>query len=224
MISVMAHPTTAGVLASFATPRRRDRRRAGRAALLHRPARRPADDAREAARTTSASPSRTSASATSTRSSRGPSCAATSPPPPPVGQWRVKPSSASASGSSKLRSLPLLRGARPLRRARAAPAPARAHRGGAEPTEEEIWRSVELARHEDRPYTLDYVERLFEDFVELHGDRDPRRRPGDRRRPRPLRRPHGRRDRPPEGPRHQGAHAPQLRDGATRRATARRCG
>jgi acetyl-CoA carboxylase carboxyl transferase subunit alpha len=41
----------------------------------------------------------------------------------------------------------------------------------AEPTDEEIWRSVELARHPARPYTLDYVERLFEDFVELHGDR-----------------------------------------------------
>ena len=25
----------------------------------------------------------------------------------------------------------------------------------AEPTDEEIWRSVELARHQDRPYTLD---------------------------------------------------------------------
>ena len=41
----------------------------------------------------------------------------------------------------------------------------------AEPTDEEIWRSVELARHQDRPYTLDYVERLFDDFFELHGDR-----------------------------------------------------
>jgi acetyl-CoA carboxylase carboxyl transferase subunit alpha len=40
----------------------------------------------------------------------------------------------------------------------------------AEPTGEEIWRSVELARHPDRPYTLDYVERLLEDWVELHGD------------------------------------------------------
>jgi acetyl-CoA carboxylase carboxyl transferase subunit alpha len=30
---------------------------------------------------------------------------------------------------------------------------------------------VRLARHPDRPYTLDYVERIFEDFVELHGDR-----------------------------------------------------
>jgi len=40
-----------------------------------------------------------------------------------------------------------------------------------EPTSEEIWRSVELARHEDRPYTLDYVARLVEDWFELHGDR-----------------------------------------------------
>ena len=42
----------------------------------------------------------------------------------------------------------------------------------AEPTDEEIWRSVELARHQDRPYTLDYVERMCDDFVELHGDRN----------------------------------------------------
>lgn len=41
----------------------------------------------------------------------------------------------------------------------------------AEPGEEEIWRAVELARHQERPYTLDYVERMFDDFVELHGDR-----------------------------------------------------
>jgi acetyl-CoA carboxylase carboxyl transferase subunit alpha len=40
-----------------------------------------------------------------------------------------------------------------------------------EASDEEIWRSVELARHQDRPYTLDYVGRLFDDFVELHGDR-----------------------------------------------------
>src|SRR5919109_4561728 len=41
----------------------------------------------------------------------------------------------------------------------------------ADPTAEEIWQSVELARHPDRPYTLDYVERIFDDFFELHGDR-----------------------------------------------------
>ena len=41
----------------------------------------------------------------------------------------------------------------------------------AEPTGAEIWRSVQLARHEDRPYTLDYVGRILDDWVELHGDR-----------------------------------------------------
>src|SRR3954464_15695415 len=30
---------------------------------------------------------------------------------------------------------------------------------------------VQLARHPDRPYSLDFFERLFEDFVEIHGDR-----------------------------------------------------
>src|SRR5205814_2098595 len=38
-------------------------------------------------------------------------------------------------------------------------------------TDDEIWQRVELARHADRPYTLDYVERLLDDWVELHGDR-----------------------------------------------------
>jgi acetyl-CoA carboxylase carboxyl transferase alpha subunit len=38
-------------------------------------------------------------------------------------------------------------------------------------TDEEIWRSVELARHDERPYTLDYVERILDDWFELRGDR-----------------------------------------------------
>jgi acetyl-CoA carboxylase carboxyl transferase subunit alpha len=38
-------------------------------------------------------------------------------------------------------------------------------------SDEEIWHSVELARHQDRPYTLDYVTRILDDWVELHGDR-----------------------------------------------------
>jgi len=33
------------------------------------------------------------------------------------------------------------------------------------------WQRVELARHSQRPYTLDYVPLLFEDFSEIHGDR-----------------------------------------------------
>ena len=34
-----------------------------------------------------------------------------------------------------------------------------------------VWQKVQLSRHPDRPYFLDYLERIFEDFVELHGDR-----------------------------------------------------
>jgi acetyl-CoA carboxylase carboxyl transferase subunit alpha len=33
------------------------------------------------------------------------------------------------------------------------------------------WQKVQLSRHPARPYTLDYIERLIEGFVELHGDR-----------------------------------------------------
>jgi acetyl-CoA carboxylase carboxyl transferase subunit alpha len=35
----------------------------------------------------------------------------------------------------------------------------------------DAWARVLLARHPQRPYTLDYIERLFSDFTELHGDR-----------------------------------------------------
>ena len=41
----------------------------------------------------------------------------------------------------------------------------------ADTSDEAIWRSVELARHPDRPYTMDYVEHFIDDWVELHGDR-----------------------------------------------------
>src|SRR5438132_13401382 len=34
------------------------------------------------------------------------------------------------------------------------------------------WARTELARHSDRPYTLDFVERIFTDWTELHGDRN----------------------------------------------------
>ena len=33
------------------------------------------------------------------------------------------------------------------------------------------WQKVQLSRHPARPYTLDYIERLVVDFIELHGDR-----------------------------------------------------
>lgn len=34
------------------------------------------------------------------------------------------------------------------------------------------WQRVQLARHPERPYTLDYIFLMTEDFIELHGDRD----------------------------------------------------
>ena len=33
------------------------------------------------------------------------------------------------------------------------------------------WQRVQMSRHPQRPYTLDYIENMLEDFVELHGDR-----------------------------------------------------
>src|ERR687896_1412700 len=70
---------------------------------------------------------------------------------------------------AKLRELPLLRGvgvADEMARLQR-----QIERIAAEPSADDVWRSVELARHQDRPYTLDYVERVCDDFIELHGDR-----------------------------------------------------
>lgn len=33
------------------------------------------------------------------------------------------------------------------------------------------WQRVQIARHQQRPYTLDYLQNSFSDFIELHGDR-----------------------------------------------------
>src|SRR5690606_4635504 len=33
------------------------------------------------------------------------------------------------------------------------------------------WQRVQLSRHPERPYTLYYIEKMFSNFVELHGDR-----------------------------------------------------
>jgi acetyl-CoA carboxylase carboxyl transferase subunit alpha len=68
---------------------------------------------------------------------------------------------------SRLRGMPLLGGAKlsgDLQRLQR-----QLDRLQQEATDEEIWRSVQLARHDSRPYTLDYVERLLDDWFELHG-------------------------------------------------------
>jgi acetyl-CoA carboxylase carboxyl transferase subunit alpha len=71
---------------------------------------------------------------------------------------------------AKLGEFPLLRGTRmqgELARIRR-----QIDRIAAEPTEDEVWRAVQLARHKERPYTLDYAERILEEgYIELHGDR-----------------------------------------------------
>ena len=33
------------------------------------------------------------------------------------------------------------------------------------------WQRVQMARHPDRPYTLDYIDLMTDEFIELHGDR-----------------------------------------------------
>lgn len=43
------------------------------------------------------------------------------------------------------------------------------HAGSGAP--KDAWDRVLLARHPQRPYTLDYIQSLFTDFIELHGDR-----------------------------------------------------
>jgi acetyl-CoA carboxylase carboxyl transferase subunit alpha len=43
--------------------------------------------------------------------------------------------------------------------------------GDVPPELDPAWRRVLLARHPKRPHSLDYIERLFTDFAEIHGDR-----------------------------------------------------
>jgi acetyl-CoA carboxylase carboxyl transferase subunit alpha len=88
---------------------------------------------------------------------------ATEPKPGQVEQLRLR------QRLAKLRDLPLLGGvgvSGELSRLER-----QIERIAAEPSADELWEIVELARHQDRPYTLDYVERMCDDFVELHGDR-----------------------------------------------------
>ena len=73
------------------------------------------------------------------------------------------------------------------------------------------WQKVQIARHPDRPYTLDYINLMTKDFIELHGDRTFRDDKaivggfGTARRP-------GRHDhRPPEGAGHEVECLPELR-------------
>ena len=43
--------------------------------------------------------------------------------------------------------------------------------GSSDAGEMSAWHRVQLARHQDRPTTLDYIQRISDSWVELHGDR-----------------------------------------------------
>ena len=73
------------------------------------------------------------------------------------------------------------------------------------------WDRVQVSRHPERPKTQHYIEALFTDVVELHGDRALRRRRGHVRRTRHVRGSASGASRPPQGHQHQGEHPPQLR-------------
>lgn len=42
---------------------------------------------------------------------------------------------------------------------------------GASSATSDSWDAIQLARHQDRPYPIDYIERLCDEFEEVHGDR-----------------------------------------------------
>ena len=86
------------------------------------------------------------------------------------------------------------------------------------------WQVTQIARHPQRPYTLDYVNEVVHRVPGTARRPALRRRPVDRRRHGALQRPglHG--DRPPEGPRHQGARRCATSACRGRRVIARPCG
>ena len=73
------------------------------------------------------------------------------------------------------------------------------------------WNEVQMARHPQRPYTLDYIRLLCDDFMELHGDRTNADDPAIVGGLATLAGRAGRGARPSEGPRPQGAATAQLR-------------
>ncbi len=78
------------------------------------------------------------------------------------------------------------------------------------------WHKAELARHPQRPYTLDYVERVFTDWSEIPRRPRLRRRSRHRQRHGPLPRRTSDGGRPSEGPRHQAETLSQLRHAQSR--------
>ena len=137
-------------------PRRRADRRAGRAHRLRRPVGDRADDRRDAARRLP--DRRVPAGARDARPRR----AAREPAAARSATW------SSSTRGPRTRAAPT-----PTRSCRSCPRP-RARTRSRRPRsldERDPWEVVQLARELERPHTLDYVGLVFDDFVELHGDR-----------------------------------------------------
>ena len=213
MISVLTHPTTGGLLASFASLGDVLLAEPGALMSFAGPAGRRADDAREASGRLR--PRRVEPPLRPHRPDRAAARAARHgrPADPPLraagmtneAELGLRDRLAKLSGVKLLRGTRLSAELERLQR--------QLERLKDDTSDEEIWQRVELARHQERPYTLDYVERMLDDFFELHGDRGTDGRSRDRDRDRQARRPHDRADRAPEGPRPEGADDAQLRDG-----------
>ena len=171
MISVLTHPTTGGLLASFASLGDVLARRARRADVVRRPTGRRPDDAREASGRLRPRrvepplrPHRPHRAAHRVAARRGPADPA------------VRGAGVTNDAELGLRDrLAKLSGVKLLRGTRLSAELERLQRQlerlKDDTSDEEIWQRVELARHQERPYMLDYVERILEDFFELHGDR-----------------------------------------------------
>ena len=171
MFSVMAHPTTGGVLASFASLG--DVTIAEPGALIAFTGPRVVSRPRaRSCRTTSALAEQNLRFGHVDAIVPRPEHAAV-PGAAPAALWTADGETRSCGCASRLSRL--ARPAAPARHARLAArssgSSASSSGSQADTTDEEIWRSVELARHPERPYTLDYVERILDDWVELHGDR-----------------------------------------------------
>jgi hypothetical protein len=77
------------------------------------------------------------------------------------------------------------------------------------------WERTNLARHPQRPYTLDYIDRIFTDWSEIHGDRGFRDDPGDCLRDGTLSRRGSDRDWPAEGARREAARVSKFWNAAS---------
>ena len=220
----MTHPTTAGVLASFASLGDVIVAGAGRAARVHRPARRAADDAREASRRLR--PRRVEPPLRPPRRDPAQARAEALPRPRSAAllQWPLKTNDSSRERLSKLRGHAAPAGhAAVRRRSKRLQAQLDRIEEPSRPTRRSggrsSWRATPSGRTRSTTWSGSSRTSSSCTATAARAD-DPALVTGLG----ALRRPDGRAHRPAEGPRHQRAHAAATSGWRTRRATARRCG